>query len=397
MVREKVVKEDSSKSITMDDKEKPVIGVIKKPKNRHHRLIRALAKSKAIHNKSNRLKDEKIKSTIENLEPQENIAVKDIKTANPEKLEEKIEKEIVQEPTIKKSRKKHHRLIRALAKSKAIHNKSKRLQDEKAKSIVEKLELEANIAVKDSKMMTPERLEEKVETEKVPEQAESETLETDNQIIPPQDIVDSKIISPDPISGEDVHPNIPTVKDSQNTAKTIRFTVLIITILLLAFWCILLAMSIQTTVDKTVERATTITVNEPVDMSIERYVKNASLYLGYISVIGLLREEEVNGGSVNYVYRYIIDEDGNRIKLVDSRDFKDHDLKFLLGETSKETYNVSGTYKYINYEYIIDITSIIRQDRPMHEVEVNKLENVTIKVPGFKIDIIEGWNRIIGK
>jgi len=290
-----------------------------------------------------------------------------------------------------KHKRRHHAIIRSLAVAKAKHIRSE-------KSKAENLELQANIAVMDQKIVTSETLENKVEI--VEEQKPTVVVEEPKKIIPEPKpvIIEPKIMVSQSISGDDLKGDLPVVKDGERNSRHIRITVFLIAIFLLGFWSILIMMSIETSVDKTFESHTTVTINEPVDLSIERYVKNASSYIGPISMIGYLREELIGDEMLGERHYYIIDEDNNRVELsLDATEVAAYDLKFVAGETSKDTYNVSGIYRYLDYEYTLDVTSIERQDRPMHEVEVDKLENVTIKVPGFKINISNGWNKLIGK
>jgi hypothetical protein len=280
-------------------------------------------------------------------------------------------------PVVKKPKHNHNVLIRSLAMAKAKHNLSK----------VEKLELAANIAVKDPKVVTPEKTEAKAEEQKTVEQKRVET------------IPDSAIIQPDPIYSDDVQLDIPAVKDEEHTSTGMRITVLIVTSIILIFWIILISFSIVTNVDRTVERNTTVTITEPIDLNLEKYVKaNGTTSITDNSVIGYLREELVMSGAVDKTVYYMVDDYDNKVKLMlDYPETRTYDLIFLTGITSEKTYNVTGTFKYIQYEYVLDVDNITQQERPTHEVEIGKLENVTITGKGFRIDIPTGWKRLTEK
>jgi len=291
-------------------------------------------------------------------------------------------------------KRRHHKIRRSLVEAKAAHNK------EVAKAKVENLEQAAVLGVERSRSLVPIKVEEKVEIKKpvveqpAPEPVVEKTLEDPKY---------TAIVQPDPLFGDDIKADVPAPK-LVSTGKGIKLVFAIVSILILAFWIILISASIVTNVDRTVERNTTVTIIEPITMNYSRYTQaTGAVANADTSLLGYLREEAVTDerAAADRVYYYVVDDFGNKLELImGSLDKQAHDLKFKSGVTSEVTYNVTGTFKYDQFsakKYTFDVDNIVRQDRPTHTVEIERIENVTIKGVGFRIEIAKGWNTLLGK
>jgi len=288
-------------------------------------------------------------------------------------------------------KRRHHKIIRSLVEAKAIHNK------EVAQAKVENLEQAATLGVERSKSLVPIKVEEvkkPVVEQPSPEPVVEQVLEDPKY---------SAIVQPDPLFGDDIKTDVPAPK-FVSTGKEIKLVFVIVSVLILSFWIILISASIVTNVDRTVERNTTVTIIEPITMNYSKYTQaTGAVANADTSLIGYLREEVVTDerAAADRVYYYLVDDFDHKLELImGSLDKSAHDLKFKSGVTSDVTYNVTGTFKYDQFsaqKYTFDVDNIVRQDRPTHTVELEKIENVTIKGVGFRIEIAKGWNTILGK
>lgn len=292
------------------------------------------------------------------------------------------------------SRHRHHKIIRSLVKAKAEHLKTIRTEETPIDAGVER-----------SKALVPVKAEPKVEEPKIQEQAAEETAPIEMPKPAPQEVTDKAIVPPDTdsIFADDPKVETPTVKEKGNGKGTKMIFAVIASVILL-FWIILISASIVTNVDRTVERNTTVTTIEPITTNYSRYAQaTGALDVLDTSLLGYLSEEIVSEdrAAANQTLFYLVDDYGNKIKLVMSGpEVAAHDLKFKAGTTSTYTYNVTGTFKYDAFnklKYTFDVDNIVRQDRPTHTVQKEKIENVTITGKGFRIDITVGWEKLIGK
>jgi hypothetical protein len=303
------------------------------------------------------------------------------------KINKKVEIKPKKQEIYHKPRK-HHKIIKSLVKSKARHNiiiKAKAGSDVHEQIIAREKSL---IVREEIPIIKP------VEIEK-PKQIVEE-------IKPVEEVkITDPILQPIQTNNVEVRVEIPKFKESEPT-KGVKTTVLTVAVLILLFWTVLISASIVTNIDRTVERNTTVTVIAPIDLNLARYVyANTSLENTGNSIIGYLREEETNEGALISTKFYVVDDYGNKIRLIlDGQEVKKYDLIFLTGITSEKTYNITGRFIYNQYnaqKYTFDVDEIIRQDKPMREIKTQRLENVTIEGKGFRIDITHGIKKLLGK
>jgi len=166
------------------------------------------------------------------------------------------------------------------------------------------------------------------------------------------------------------------------------------------FWLIVIVLSISVSPGPhEVERnVTTISyVGEKISFSNLMNITDIA-YKENITALGYLRKESAPEGALETIHNYIVDDNGNKIKV----SFKyanitaAYDNLFVMNKTTKKTFNITGTYKFsMGSGFILDVSNITAQDKKLSEVRSFIIQNVT-EGPnaGIRFNIAWGMKKV---
>jgi hypothetical protein len=166
--------------------------------------------------------------------------------------------------------------------------------------------------------------------------------------------------------------------------------VVMITILLLSFE--------RTTSEVTYKKVLvnkTITYEPGAKISIQQFLTSKDG--DSITVLGYLKEEYVQRGiNQTYIYQYVSDDFGNKIRIVLSYASNRSIAQFIKNDTTTQTYTLTGIVKYPIDGITLEVKSIALAPRPTESY--TRVEEVEETVPvtkgaSFKIDISRGSQR----
>ena len=144
-----------------------------------------------------------------------------------------------------------------------------------------------------------------------------------------------------------------------------RSIIALIIVLVIIIIIVMLSVSFQPSTDNVVSKEVTIYADAPVKVSIEKYTNMTDRkYSETVSLVGYLKEEVVQtDAKTRRTTAYIVDDYGNKIKLfLGYYGLPQYDNLFVDNSTTTDTYNVSGTFRYANIEYRLDVVNITQQD-----------------------------------
>ena len=172
----------------------------------------------------------------------------------------------------------------------------------------------------------------------------------------------------------------------------LKVTMIIVFSIIIAFWSLIFILSIQvSTGPKQVERNITVIYYRSLNLSFQNLIDiTDTTYSADTSVLGYLREEQSEGG----VLRYILDDNKNRIPATIIAEHPEVYEK-LFADTTKQVYNISGTYKYSSGRFIIEIGTLNPTKKPLVEIKEKRLDNITVgDKAGIRINLANGWMKI---
>jgi len=154
-------------------------------------------------------------------------------------------------------------------------------------------------------------------------------------------------------------------------------------------------------INQVVESNRTENITVPLDVSIAKYsgITNRK-YEENISIIAHLKHEEIIADiNATHVFRYIVDDDSNSIRINLGLHSYNYEPLFERNNVTKSYFQVTGLLYFFKDTLLMDVDSITNATMPttIKENIIEEEKNVTQTIDiGARFNITYGFNKIIG-
>jgi hypothetical protein len=183
----------------------------------------------------------------------------------------------------------------------------------------------------------------------------------------------------------------------EDGSNIIKIFAIILCCIVVLFWIGLSILSIEINPGpRVITKNVSVTTYGYAPISLAKYMNiNDVKYSEEIREIGYLRQERTDK---DLIKKYVVDDNGNKIELMlrGISQGEKYDNLFHTGLTSKEIYNISGTFRFEVNRYVIEVDNITVEYRALKEFNKWSMENITTDdVKGVTFDIARGVNKIV--
>ena len=204
-------------------------------------------------------------------------------------------------------------------------------------------------------------------------------------------------VAPTPIFKDDTQEKIIIPEKKADGSLIVKILAIIICSIVVLFWIGLAIMSIEINPGPhIVSRNVSVTTYYYDPISFDRLMNISDVkYSEMLTQKGYLREEKTDK---DFIKKYIVDDKGNKIELimVGISQGNQYDNLFVTNETSRNPYNVTGTFRFEINRYIIEVDNITPETKVMKEASVWRMENLTTDdIKGVTFNIARGVNKIV--
>jgi hypothetical protein len=168
-------------------------------------------------------------------------------------------------------------------------------------------------------------------------------------------------------------------------------------VLIFLFWLGLAILSTEiNSGPKLVEKNVSVTTFNITTVSFNRFNNITDIkYTERVNQLGYLREELNDKGITK---KYLVDDRGRKIELMlrGISQGAQYDELFVMEDTSKQLYDVTGIYRFEINRFFIEVDSITTAEKKMTQNIIWRMENITTDdVAGITFSIARGVNKIV--
>ncbi len=190
---------------------------------------------------------------------------------------------------------------------------------------------------------------------------------------------------------------LPLSPRGDRESKILKMVGIILCIIIMLFWLTLAILSTEyNSGPKIIQKNVSVTSFTFTTVSFSKFDNTTDVkYNQKVDQLGYLRQEVNDKGITK---KYLMDDRGRKIELMlrGISQGEQYDNLFVMDETSKQVYNVSGIYRYELNKFIIEVDEIILAEKKMVEVSEWRVENMTTDdVKGFTFNIARGVNKLV--
>jgi len=231
-----------------------------------------------------------------------------------------------------------------------------------------------------------------VQVIRVPIQTQNEILNI-NQNVEEQVQPEQIRIEPAPIFIDDTK----EASKEANVSMIIKIFAITLCCIVVLFWIGLAALSFEYNPGpRIIAKNVSITTYSYTPVSLVKFMNISDIkYSENIIQLGYLREEKTDQG---FIKKYLVDDKSNKVELLLDSNSQGaiYNKLFIMDNTTKELYNITGIYEFKINGFMIEVENITPAYKTLMETSMWSVQNITTDdVKGVTFDISRGVNKII--
>jgi len=203
-------------------------------------------------------------------------------------------------------------------------------------------------------------------------------------------------VEPAPIFKDDTLQTEEPVKPAK-VYSIFKILAIAVCCIVVIFWIALAILSIEiNSGPKIITQNVSVTTYAFTNISLERFMNITDIkYSENVAQLGYLSEETTSNG---FIKKYLVDDNGNRIELLLDAYAQDREYEklFIMGNMTKQLYNVTGTFRFKMNGFVIEVENITKGYKDLKATSVWRMENLTTDDrKGITFDVARGVNKIV--